>query len=87
MNIDYVICERSNIESSTLAENVFSANNERGSMKLGEKWFPENFEIILTWNIFGPSHSRYVHLRAELPLPSSCKIWLHVHANQSIFVP
>ena len=41
-------------------------------MKRGENWFPKNYEQILTWEIFGPSHSRYVFLRAELPLPSSC---------------
>ena len=65
MNIDYVICERPNIESSTLAENVFSANNERGSMKRGENWSPENSEKIptqktLTYRMFGLTHSRYV---------------------------
>ena len=32
-------------------------------MKRGEKWFPKNYEQILTWKIFGPSHSRYVLLR------------------------
>ena len=34
-------------------------------MKRGENWFPNNYEQILTWIIFGPSHSRYVPLRAK----------------------
>ena len=43
-----------------------------GNMKRGENWFPKNSEQIMTWKIFGPNHSQYVPLRAELPLPSSC---------------
>ena len=38
----------------------------KGSMKRGENWFPKNYEKTLTWKIFGPSHSRYVHLRGGL---------------------
>ena len=52
---------------------IFSAHNEQGNMKRGEKWFPEKTtKIKLTYKIFGPSHSRYVPIKAELPLPSSC---------------
>ena len=51
---------------------VFSANNEQGTIKRGEKWFPEKLFFKLTLKIFGPSHSRYVPLKAGLPLPSSC---------------
>ena len=29
----------------------------QGNMKRGENWFPKNYEQILTWKIFGPSHS------------------------------
>ena len=31
---------KKNIKSG-ISEKIFSANNEQGSMKLGEKWFPE----------------------------------------------
>ena len=41
-------------------------------MKRGEKWLSEKLRKNLTWKIVGPSHSRYVPLRAGLPLPSSC---------------
>ena len=51
---------------------LFSAHNEQGSIKRGEKWSPEKLFKILTVKIFGPSHSRYVPIKAELPLPSSC---------------
>ena len=51
---------------------LFSAHNEQGSIKRGEKWSPEKLLKILTVKIFGPSHSRYVPIKAELPLPSSC---------------
>ena len=50
---------------------MFSAHNEQGNMKRGEKWFPEKTtKKKLTYKIFGPSHSRYVPIKAELP--SSC---------------
>ena len=51
---------------------IFSAHNEQGNMKRGEKLFLKNYEIFLTLNIFGLSNSRYVPLKAELSLPSSC---------------
>ena len=53
-------------------EKIFSANNEQGTIKRGDEWFPENFEKKLTSKIFGLSLSRYVLLKAGLPLPSSC---------------
>ena len=46
--------------------------NEQGSIKRGEKWSPEKLLKSLIYKIFGPSHSRYVPIKAELPLPSSC---------------
>ena len=51
-----------------IPKKIFSAQNDQGSMNRREKWFSEK---ILTLKIFGPSHSRYVPLKAELPLPSS----------------
>ena len=53
-------------------EKKFSAHNEKGSMKRGEKRFPEKLRKFLTEHFFGPSHSRYVPIRAELLLPNSC---------------
>ena len=32
-------------------------------MKRGENWFPKYYAKMLTENIFGPSHSRYIPLR------------------------
>ena len=54
-------------------KNTFSAHNEQGNIKREEKWFPEKTtkKIDLKF-FFGPSHSRYVPIKAELPLPSSC---------------
>ena len=43
-------------------------------MKHREKLFLGNILKILDLEIFGPSRSRYVPVKAELPLPSSsCK--------------
>ena len=55
---------------------MFSAHthSDQGSIKHKEKLFLGNILKILDLEIFGPSHSRYVPLKAELPLPSSsCK--------------
>ena len=41
-------------------------------MNVEKSGFQKNFEKKLTLKIFGPSHSRYVPLKAGLPLPSSC---------------
>ena len=55
--------------------------------------FQKNFEKYLT---FGPNHSRYVPLRAGLPLPSSCckgkaclprLIYVVYHLSQNNFPP
>ena len=51
-------------------EKIVSANNEQGTIKRGQKWFPENFEKKLTSKIFGPSHSRYVPLKVGLFRPT-----------------
>ena len=59
-------------DSVRKTEKIFSAHNEQDSMKHGEKWFPEKIIKTLTYIFFGPSHSRYVLIRAEIPLPSSC---------------
>ena len=53
-------------------EKILSAHNEQDSIKRGEKWSPEKLLKIVIYKIFGPSHSRYVPIKAELPLPSSC---------------
>ena len=45
-------------------EKIFSANNEQRTIKVvSRKFLKKNF---------GPSHSRYVPLKAGLPHPSSC---------------
>ena len=54
---------------------IFSANNERSSMKRGEKWFSEKLQKNLNLENFR-SDSRLIldtYLpHRELPLPSSC---------------
>ena len=59
------------MQTSKNRKNI-SAHIEQGSIKRGEKWFPEKTtkKIDLKF-FFGPSHSRYVPIKAELPLPSS----------------
>ena len=60
-------------------EKIFSAQSEQGCMKRRVKLFLGNIFLNLDLEIFGPSHSRYVPLKAELPLLSSnCKgeAWL-----------
>ena len=47
-------------------------HSDQGSMNRREKLFLGNIFKMLDLEIFGPSHSRYVTLKAELPLPSSC---------------
>ena len=51
---------------------IFLAHNEQGSMTREKSGFQKNYEKNSTKKIFGPSHSRYVPIRTELPLPSSC---------------
>ena len=53
-------------------EKIFSAHNDQGSLK---HELPEKVCKFLTQKIFSPSYSRYVTLKAELPLPSSCCKW------------
>ena len=73
LSIDKMLRGRCGLRTT---KQIFSANNEQGSMKRGKKWSPENSENFRVQNYSVPSHarSRYVPLKAELPHPSSCKI-------------